>query len=205
MKGDMEKWWDENEKQFMSDACHMSEFHMASVVWDAATLKELGKWNDPISEQDMLNTSHAHAIRKARSMDVFADGDASFVFGEWRKWEAACHKAGRALPPSEFKKKCERGLTMKRDEILDAVKKTICNDRQDVHGNPEDTHALIATLWEAYLGNRAEKIGIIEADDVAIMMCLFKIARYAKNPAHLDNVIDLIGYAAIAAELGDHE
>ena len=33
---DFEEWWDENEKQFMADACHMSEFHMASVVWEAA-------------------------------------------------------------------------------------------------------------------------------------------------------------------------
>lgn len=30
-----EKWWDDNEKQFTSDSRHMSEFHMAHVVWDA--------------------------------------------------------------------------------------------------------------------------------------------------------------------------
>lgn len=37
---DFSEWWDENEKQFMSDACHMSEFHMASVVWEAAIQHE---------------------------------------------------------------------------------------------------------------------------------------------------------------------
>ena len=28
---------------------------------------------------------------------------------------------------------------MNRSEVLDQVKQTICNDRQDVHGNPENT------------------------------------------------------------------
>ena len=88
----------------------------------------------------------------------------------------------------------------KRADILDAVKRTICNDRQDVHGNPEDTHALIARMWSAYLHVRAVEQ---TPQDVAVMMCLFKIARHAMNPKHADNLHDLIGYAAIAAELGD--
>jgi hypothetical protein len=92
----------------------------------------------------------------------------------------------------------------KRAGILDAVKRTICNDRQDVHGNPEDTHALIARMWNSYAAARgnggAKKL---TAQDVAVMMCLFKIARHAMNPKHADNLHDLIGYAAIAAELGD--
>jgi hypothetical protein len=106
---------------------------------------------------------------------------------------------------------------MNRAEILDAVKKTICNDRQDVHGNPEDTHALIAYFWQGYLETATvdfkkssyDPLGmrptlkIITAQDVAVMMCLFKIARHAMNPSHADNLHDLIGYAAIAAELGN--
>lgn len=91
---------------------------------------------------------------------------------------------------------------MNRAEILDAVKKTICQDRQDVHGSPENTHALIAEFWNTYLQGRPHR-GDIGADDVAVMMCLFKIARHAANPKHADNLHDLIGYAAIAAELGN--
>lgn len=30
------EWWDENEKEYLSDALHMSEYHMASVIWEAA-------------------------------------------------------------------------------------------------------------------------------------------------------------------------
>ncbi len=103
---------------------------------------------------------------------------------------------------------------MNRGDILDAVKRTICNDRQDVHGNPEDTHALIAYMWNNYLDARlgilrnvpVQRETISDAltpQDVAVMMCLFKIARHAMNPKHADNLHDLIGYAAIAAELGD--
>lgn len=89
-----------------------------------------------------------------------------------------------------------------RGQILDEVKKTICQDRQDVHGNPEDTHRLIASFWWSYL-NAIGPEPEISAQDVAVMMCLFKIARHAANPKHSDNLHDLIGYAAIAAELGD--
>jgi hypothetical protein len=97
---------------------------------------------------------------------------------------------------------------MNRSEILDAVKKTICNDRQDVHGNPEDTHELIANLWSAYAENSCFTEGHFvgfDGQDVAVMMCLFKIARHAMNPKHLDSLVDLIGYAAIAVELGDYQ
>lgn len=94
---------------------------------------------------------------------------------------------------------------MNRGEILDAVKKTICNDRQDIHGNPEDTHTVIADLWNVYMKQAAVRNSghcKLSSQDVAVMMCLFKIARHAMNPNHSDNLHDLIGYAAIAAELG---
>ena len=88
---------------------------------------------------------------------------------------------------------------MNRAEILDAVKRTICNDRQDVHGAPEDTHQLIADLWGYYMA--ARRIESPTAQDVAVMMVLFKLARHAMNPNHADNLHDAVGYAAIAAEL----
>jgi hypothetical protein len=93
---------------------------------------------------------------------------------------------------------------MNRAEILDAVKKTICEDRQDVHGNPEDTFQTIARLWSAYLDTCRTTGGAfytLSSYDVATMMALFKIARFSHNPSHADNLHDLIGYAAIAAEL----
>lgn len=84
---------------------------------------------------------------------------------------------------------------MKRGEILDAVKKTITQDRQDTHGDAENSFAQIGKFWSEYLGVT------VTAQQVAEMMVLFKMARQMTNPAHADNLHDLIGYAAIAAEL----
>jgi hypothetical protein len=44
-------------------------------------------------------------LRTADSMKDFAEGDPTYVFGEWRDWRAACQLAGRRLDPSEFKSK----------------------------------------------------------------------------------------------------
>ena len=90
---------------------------------------------------------------------------------------------------------------MNRGEVLDSVKKIICNDRQDVHGNPENTHELIAQYWTIYLSQLSKKDLVLNAQHVAELMILFKLARNQMNPIHPDNLLDLIGYAAIAVEL----
>lgn len=35
-----DEWWDENQAQYSNDSLHMSEYHMASVVWAAAVAAE---------------------------------------------------------------------------------------------------------------------------------------------------------------------
>ena len=37
----------------------------------------------------------------------------------------------------------------------------------------------------------------ITAKDVAAMMMLVKVARFANDPAHRDNLVDICGYAAL--------
>lgn len=34
-------WWNENKEQYTSDSLHMSEYHMAFTVWQAAAAKTL--------------------------------------------------------------------------------------------------------------------------------------------------------------------
>lgn len=85
---------------------------------------------------------------------------------------------------------------MNRTEILNKANEIICKDRQATHGEAENSFADIANLWSAYLHRE------INSRDVAMMMVMLKIVRYKKNPTHLDNAIDLCGYAAIAGELG---
>lgn len=42
-RAELDAWWDKNEVQYSSDACHMSEYHMVSVVWEAAVQAERAK------------------------------------------------------------------------------------------------------------------------------------------------------------------
>lgn len=90
---------------------------------------------------------------------------------------------------------------MKREQFLARAEQTICHDRQDIHGAPENTFELIAQYWSTYLTEEIEKPVTICAADVAAMMTLFKISRMQINPFHADNIIDGIGYLAIAGEL----
>ena len=86
-------------------------------------------------------------------------------------------------------------------DCLDEAKKTICGERQDVYGSPEDSFAIIAQYWNTYLtkGSRIIK-GPLDAKDVAHMMVLFKMARVQGQRPSRDNYVDLCGYAAIAAD-----
>ena len=60
---------------------------------------------------------------------------------------------------------------MKRKEILESAIQTVCADRQNQYGEPENTFTDIAKLWSVYLGRT------VSAEDVALMMVLLKIAR----------------------------
>lgn len=85
---------------------------------------------------------------------------------------------------------------MTRKEILTEAEKCVCNDRNRQYGEPEDNFSNIANLWSAYLDTG------IEVEDVAIMMCLFKIARLKGSYYQSkDSWVDLIGYAACGGEI----
>jgi hypothetical protein len=85
---------------------------------------------------------------------------------------------------------------MTRAEILDTAKSYVTKDRAATHGNAENSFAIMADLWSAYLGVK------VEAHDVAAMMVLFKIGRFRSNPGYDDNSVDAAGYSALMGELG---
>ena len=88
-----------------------------------------------------------------------------------------------------------------REGILDAAKKCVCTDREGQYGSPEDNFGLIAKLWSEYLrAVTGEDVGV-NAYDVAVMMCLLKIARIATGEPKADSWIDLAGYAACGGEI----
>ena len=83
---------------------------------------------------------------------------------------------------------------MTREEILSEAKKCVCGGRDYDYGTPENSFGLIADLWSVY------KCVEITPKDVAVMMCLLKVARIKKSDK-ADSFVDLAGYAACAGEI----
>ena len=95
----------------------------------------------------------------------------------------------KALPKATQQQDYSRG------GLLDRAKEIVTNDRQNTHGQPEDSFRRIADLWSGYL-----TVGVHE-QDVAVMMALVKVARIMENPQHADNWIDGAGYFACGGEV----
>lgn len=87
-----------------------------------------------------------------------------------------------------------------REYFLDEAKAVVCNDRENQYGSPEDNFSSITTLWETYLDLKTKPYQLT-VTDVAIMMCLMKIARISSGSFKEDSWIDAIGYLACGAEL----
>jgi hypothetical protein len=95
---------------------------------------------------------------------------------------------------------------MTRKEILHQAEICVTGERQHDYGRPERNFRVIAGLWQSYLkysGCVGSKTDVcICPEDVALMMCLFKIGRACTGDYPvLDNYVDLAGYAACAGEL----
>ena len=88
---------------------------------------------------------------------------------------------------------------MTRKECLNAAIDAVCKDRENTYGIPEDNFKLIAALWSTYTGTK------ISPRDVAVMMILLKVARVRTGTNHSDNFVDIAGYAACAAEIGESD
>ena len=85
----------------------------------------------------------------------------------------------------------------KREECLRTACEIVNGARQECYGDAEDNFQTIATLWETYLKATGFDV-VINSKDVAMMMILLKVARAAAPGKHLDNYIDIAGYAACA-------
>ena len=84
---------------------------------------------------------------------------------------------------------------MKTHQFLNRANVLIGGQRHADYGDKTDNHKNIAKLWSAYLDEK------VEAHDVAIMMCLLKIARTKLGDVSEDTYIDMAAYGAIAGEI----
>jgi hypothetical protein len=80
--------------------------------------------------------------------------------------------------------------------VLKEANAIIYGDREKTYGHPSKNLNTIAVMWNAYLN---AKVGgdDISPKDVAALMMLVKVARFANDPTHRDNLIDICGYAAL--------
>ncbi|MEY4720079.1 MAG: Ruegeria phage vB RpoS-V16 [Pseudomonadota bacterium] len=93
---------------------------------------------------------------------------------------------------------------MNREDYLNNARDIICNQRPGIHGTAENAFSLVADYWSVFLSKQSNVEVCISAADVAMMLALFKTARWQMNPNHADNVLDGIGYLALAGELQDN-
>lgn len=88
-----------------------------------------------------------------------------------------------------------------RKRVLSEAERCVCGQREQDYGTPEDSFQKIGTFWTAYLNYDVK----IDAEDVAAMMALLKIARISENPQHMDSWVDLAGYASCGGEIAGKE
>lgn len=80
--------------------------------------------------------------------------------------------------------------------VLQEAQELVFGDRQQNYGDPRDNLRLIAKLWSTYL--KVELGG----DDVATMMLLLKVARFASGDRrNRDTIVDMAGYIEVLARV----
>ena len=81
--------------------------------------------------------------------------------------------------------------------VLKEAHAIIYGYREKAYGHPAKNLNTIAVMWKAYLKGLNKDIEEVNAKDVAAMMMLVKVARFANDPTHRDNLVDICGYAAL--------
>ena len=82
--------------------------------------------------------------------------------------------------------------------ILKEAEQIIYGDREKTYGHPSVNLDNIAKFWTIYLDAKFDACKIeLEAEDVATMMTLLKIARLINQPDHRDSLVDAAGYLAL--------
>lgn len=93
----------------------------------------------------------------------------------------------------------------KAKQAWETAGKLVQGDRRETHGDFKTNFQAIADLWSVYIANVATKRKamepLIQAEDVAQMMVLLKVARAMNGGINIDDYIDAIGYSMIAAGL----
>lgn len=89
--------------------------------------------------------------------------------------------------------------------VLKEANAIIYGDREKTYGHPSKNLKTIATMWNAYLEAKTTGKDKLDAKDVAGLMMLVKVARFANDPTHRDNLVDICGYAALVERCDEEQ
>jgi hypothetical protein len=110
------------------------------------------------------------------------------------------HAEGYPVPKSSSTTVASAPSEGRAETVLEEAARITSVDRQKQYGPPEDSFALIAEMWAAYLvaagwtqGQRA-----FGSREVAMLMVLMKVARDVQGSGKRDNLVDIAGYARCA-------
>jgi hypothetical protein len=97
------------------------------------------------------------------------------------------------------RRRCKGGCgprlrSMTGEELLQHAA-AVVRDRRRTYGEPELLFARVAERWSQVIGTK------ITPAQVALCLCDLKLARLTVDPRHLDSLVDLAGYTAVAREL----
>lgn len=135
-------------------------------------------------------------VEKAR--DDFKKDAETHGNPEWRKTFDICRKRLDAILKRVEEEQADAAATHKQG-VLETAHDLIHGDRLQHYGHPNINFSRIAGSWTQYTG------ATITPMDVCVMMILLKAQRMAEG-YHRDSVIDIGGYAALAAIVcGDEE
>lgn len=80
------------------------------------------------------------------------------------------------------------------ESILEEAHRLVYGDRHDDYGHPADDYEKVAAIWAVILEQP------VTAKQAALCMVGVKLARELHRPKR-DNLVDLAGYAAVAARI----
>jgi len=83
---------------------------------------------------------------------------------------------------------------MNGDMLLKHAAGVIAN-RRDTYGEPSDAMNAVAKRWSLTLG--------VPVNAAQVVLCLIdlKLTRLARDPKHLDSLVDVVGYSAMLRDV----
>ena len=86
------------------------------------------------------------------------------------------------------------------ESIASEADRLVNGDRQSDYGHPRDNFSAMADLFNDYIRMRGFTVSL-DGADVAQLLLLMKVARFATGSRKRDTVVDQAGYAEVTARV----